>query len=62
MRTLMLLALCMVQPAPQSAVQRCNTACQSAHTDCILACDGDLDCAKSCHKRTESCVKRCSGP
>ncbi|HMR79940.1 MAG TPA: hypothetical protein PKD61_32755 [Polyangiaceae bacterium] len=62
MRILLLISLWLAQPLPTSAVQRCNTNCQSAHTDCILACDGDLACAKQCHQTTESCVKRCTTP
>ncbi|MEZ4226157.1 MAG: hypothetical protein R3B13_34745 [Polyangiaceae bacterium] len=60
MRALVLLSVLLVPPAPQSRVQRCNTACQDAYTECVLACDGNLDCAKSCAERTAACVKRCS--
>ena len=46
----------------ESGVQRCNTRCQRQQTDCVLACDGDLECAGRCDDAAQSCVEACLKP
>jgi hypothetical protein len=43
-----------------ASVQACNTACQSAFTDCVLACDGSRPCEQRCQSAVEHCVAGCA--
>ncbi|MFO0566646.1 MAG: hypothetical protein U0263_13340 [Polyangiaceae bacterium] len=62
MKTALIVALCLLgfsDWVPTNATQTCNTRCQERYTDCTLACDGDLACAKSCAEQVGACVKEC---
>lgn len=39
--------------------QECNTDCQSQQTDCILNCDGAVQCERGCLDAGQACVARC---
>ncbi len=56
------LAICFVAIAltATAGTQQCNTACQSRMTDCILGCDGRLDCESDCKIKAIACVGWCS--
>ena len=40
-------------------VQACDTRCQSAETDCDLACDQVAECVEQCRKVSDACVQKC---
>ena len=40
-------------------VQECDTRCQTAETDCDLACDQVVACVEECKKVSEACTQKC---
>jgi len=40
-------------------VQSCDTECQSAETDCDLACDQVVACVEQCKKTSAACTEQC---
>jgi len=40
-------------------VQECDTRCQTAETDCDLACDQVVACVEECKKASEACTLKC---
>ncbi|MEO8900799.1 MAG: hypothetical protein ABI627_04685 [Polyangiaceae bacterium] len=40
-------------------VQSCDTDCQTAETDCDLACDQVVACVEECKKASAICAQKC---